>query len=351
MANPEPAVVEVAETVQTPVIRVNTNDKLKEDLQQWAKNKEGKPLVLVAVGRGGVGKSTLVNNLLGLKKGDKHYCPPGNLARAKTTKIQVCKVPIHGVEVHIVDTPGLGASLDAIHSKTVIEELSEKAGHADLLFYCASFHPGARLDGTDVKLVDLFTKAYGLEVWKRAFLLLTFANHSSPEDYVERVEDYARAFGDILKKAGVGIQVEAKLPSSPDTVVSPAPTCTTAKPAGSSIPAIPIGDSTLELNVPFKYNWSDILFIEALKKASDAQTLAKLLALRGFKVEVGEVVGGAIGGGAIVGGAVGGAAGAAAGLGLGLFIGAPVGAVVGGTGGVILAIAKTKIEKFQATNF
>ena len=349
MADIEPAAVS-----ETPL--VVTNDKLKYDLQQWAKNKGERPLVLVAVGRGGVGKSTLVNNLLGLKEGDEQYCPPGNLARAKTKNIQVCKVPIHGVNVHIVDTPGLGASLDDIDPKKVIEELSKEAKHADLLFYCASLHPGARLDRTDVKIVQLFTKAYGPEVWKRAFLLLTFANHSNPSDYIERVKDYASAFSDVLKKAGVGILVEAKLPSAPATVdtaaasqIPPQEISTTT--SAASIPAIPIGDSTLKLSIPFEYNWSDMLFIEALNRASDAQTLANLLALRGFKVEVGEVVGGAIGGGAIVGGTVGGAAGAAAGLGLGVIIGAPVGAVVGGIGGVILAIAKAKIQKFQVTNF
>ena len=349
MADIEPAAVS-----ETPL--VVTNDKLKKDLQQWAKNKGERPLVLVAIGRGGVGKSTLVNNLLGLKEGDEQFCPPGNLARAKTKNIRVCKVPLHGVNVRIVDTPGLGASLDDIDPKKVIEELSKDAKHADLLFYCASLHPGARFDRTDVKIVQLFTKAYGPEVWKRAFLLLTFANHSNPTDYIERMKDYAGAFSDVLKKAGVGISVKAKLPSAPATVdtvaTSQIPTqeVSTSTPT-ASIPAIPIGDSTLKLSIPFEYNWSDMLFIEALNRASDAQTLANLLALRGFKVEVGEVVGGAIGGGAILGGTVGGAAGAAAGLGLGLLIGAPVRAVVGGIGGVMLAIAKAKIEKFQATNF
>ena len=329
------------------------NDKLKKDLQQWAENKEGKPLVLVAVGRGGVGKSTLVNNLLGLKAGDAQYCTPGYLARAKTTNIKKCKVSMQGVEVHIVDTPGLGAGLDDIDPKTVITELSKQAKHADLLFYCASLHPGARLDRTDVKIVQLFTKAYGPEVWKRAFLLLTFANHSNPANYIERVQDYAGAFRDVLKKAGVDIPIEAKVPttSTPAEVNTTDPPQVAATATTAGIPAIPIGDDTLKLSIPFEYNWADMLFTEALKRASDAQTLVNLLALRGFKVEVGEVVGGAIGGGAIVGGTVGGTAGAVAGLGLGLFIGAPVGAVVGGIGGVILAIAKAKIEKFQATNF
>ena len=366
-----------APEVGAPIVRV-TNDKLRADLQQWANNKGEKPLVLVAVGRGGVGKSTLVNNLLGLKEGDEQYCPPGNLARAKTKNIQLCKESIEGVNVHIVDTPGLGATLDDIEPRKVIEELSKQAKNADLLFYCASLHPGARLDRTDVKIVQLLTKAYGPEVWKRAFLLLTFANHSDPKDYIVRVKDYASAFADVLKKAGVGISVEAKLPSDVPATADTAPpslapqmppqeTSTTRPPNGQPstdpnntrandtvqvpIPAIPVGDGTMKLSIPVEYNWSDMLFTEALKRASDAQTLANLLALRGFKVEIGEVVGGAIGGGAIVGGTVGGTAGAIAGLGLGLFIGAPVGAVVGGIGGVILAIVKAKIEKFQATNF
>lgn len=365
---------------ETPLVTV-TNDKLKEDLQQWAKNKR-RPLVLVAVGRGGVGKSTLVNNLLGLEKGDEQYCPPGNLARAETKIVKVCKKTKEGAEVHIVDTPGLGASLDDIDPRKVIEELSKQAKDADLLFYCVSLHPGARLDRTDVKIVQLLTKAYGPEVWKRAFLLLTFANHSDPKDYIERVRDYASAFTDVLKKAGVGILVEAKFPNAapPATVdteqasqtpqMPPQETSTTAPPNNDQpsatdpknvpgrksndtvqVPAIPVGDKTMKLHIPFEYNWSDVLFTEALKRASDAQTLANLLALRGFKVEIGDVVGGALGGGAIVGGTVGGTAGGIAGLGMGLFIGAPVGAVVGGIGGVILAVVKAKIEKFQAMNF
>ena len=44
-----------------------SDERLKSKLQQW-KNSEGRPLVVVAIGRGGVGKSTLINNLLQLEK-------------------------------------------------------------------------------------------------------------------------------------------------------------------------------------------------------------------------------------------------------------------------------------------
>ena len=109
------------------------DSKLKRDLKQWADNKR-RPLVLVAVGRGGAGKSTLVNNLLELEEGDEQYCSVGNLACAKTKDVEVRRKQKEGVEIHIADTPGLGASVDKIDPGKVIKDISKKTEKkADIL--------------------------------------------------------------------------------------------------------------------------------------------------------------------------------------------------------------------------
>ena len=326
------------------------DSKLKRDLKQWADNKR-RPLVLVAVGRGGAGKSTLVNNLLELEEGDEQYWSVGNLACAKTKDVEVRTKQKEGVEIHIADTPGLGASVDKIDPGKVIKDISKKTEKkADILFYCISLHPSARPCSTDVKIVKLLTAAYGAEIWERAFLILTFANQCTEQgDYVTRINSYASTFSDVLKSANVNLPVRPVLPGAQE-----APQLQDSlDPAGQVsvfIPAIPVGGKDPDLPLPCQHNWSEKLVLEVLKKASDPHTLANLLALRGFKIKLEEVVGGAVGG-AAVGGAVGGTAGAVVGLGFGVIIGTPVGAAAGGISGAVVAIAKAKLLKFLVTNF
>ena len=335
--------------------QVYNNEKLKEEFQKWAGDQR-RPLILVAIGRGGAGKSTLVNNLLELEEGDDDYCPEGDLACAETKEVKLRKKENlrQGVTVHIADTPGLGASVDKIDPEKVIKELSEKTKkEADIVFYCISLHPSAKPCDTDVKIVKLLTKAYGHEIWKRTFLVLTFANQCRQRDYTAKIDSYVTQFAEVLKKANVNIPVKAVLPIE-EQIPPPAQAPPTPSAAADYIPAIPVGDKPEGeepiLLFPCRHNWSESLFIEILKKASHPQTLANLLALRGFTIKIEEVVGGAVGG-ASVGGTVGGALGAGFGLGLGVIIGAPVGAAAGGIGGVVLAISKAKLEKFRVTHF
>ena len=79
----------VAEAEPAAGVSVTVHDeRLRDELQRWSNDKK-KPLVLVAVGRGGAGKSTLVNNLLELKEGDEQFCPEGDLASAETTTVEL----------------------------------------------------------------------------------------------------------------------------------------------------------------------------------------------------------------------------------------------------------------------
>lgn len=360
-------------TNAVPVCNV-TNEQVKEELRGWERG-QGRPLVIVAVGKGGVGKSTLVNNFLELKESDEQWCEEGDLPSSTTKVVKKCIVKKDEVVVHVVDTPGLGASIDDIHPKKVIQKLSEVTDKkADILFYCVSLHPGSRFDKTDVNIVKMLTTAYGPEIWARTLLILTFANQSKPVGYVERIEGYAAKFAEILKMAKVNIPVKAVLHIQGQTSVhntqpqaqAPPPSATQEEPPPSatqttdqvlpqnaveqqnhSIPAIPVGNE--EMKLPSNPNWSENLLLEVLKKAQEPQTVTNILTLKGFEIKVEEVFGGACGGTA-VGGAVGGAVGAAFG-GVGVIIGAPIGAGVGGLSGTIIAVSKAKLLAFQRTNF
>ena len=350
-----------------------SDERLKSKLQQW-KNSEGRPLVVVAIGRGGVGKSTLINNLLQLEKNDKQHCAEGKFASAETRKVEVRIKKKEDVEVHIVDTPGLGAILDKIEPKCVIEELAKKTNkEVDFLFYCISLH--VRPDNTDLKIVQLLTTVYGPAVWERAFLVLTFANQCEKDDYETKIQSYADKFSTILGKAKIKIPVKVILPTEEDTprdcmhrditqqdpndstsslnddAAVPearavphmqAQAQTTDASSSNCIPAIPVGGKKEILDHPCKHNWSEKLFLEVLKKATDPHCLSSLLVLRGFastKEEVLKVIGVAAGGGA-VGGIIGSVIGAGAGLGAGVVIGAPVGIAAVGISSAIVEIIR-----------
>lgn len=63
------------------------------------------PIITLA-GRSGVGKSTMINNFLGLEGDQK--CATGDDADPTTTGVKVCSNTKDDTEIKIVDTPGLG---------------------------------------------------------------------------------------------------------------------------------------------------------------------------------------------------------------------------------------------------
>ena len=78
------------------------DEHLVDEIKKWEGSK--RRLVLVTAGRAGMGKSTLLNNLLGLKGETAAESKPGAKSATKTDEEEV-----HGITVRIINTPGLEA--------------------------------------------------------------------------------------------------------------------------------------------------------------------------------------------------------------------------------------------------
>ena len=307
----------------------------------------GRKLVLVTAGIPAAGKSTLVNNLLGLK-GEK--AAKAKFGRKSVTKsVDYYEEKVHGIPVRIIDTPGLDAK--DLSSKEVEEELATLSvltdGKADLLLYCMRMTDRSDHDDKDERIVAKLTKAFGKEIWRHTILVLTFGDVALNQDEEDKdlVEEFTEDFEKALKKAGVNDVPVKSILSAQDigcefeSVVK--------KIQQPEIIGVPVGRRA---QVP--PNWSHLLFKEIIKKCNyDAipamlmlqgispEWAAKLLIMTGSTVGYagGHIFGGVVGGGvgAVVGGGVGAVFGAVFGGGVGAMPGAVAGAEIGECVGIL----------------
>ena len=303
-------------------------------------------MTLITAGQSGVGKSTLVQNLLRLADNDADT-PIAEQSPDSVTKVVKPFIGyINGVKITIVDMPGLAAASDDEEKKTIAELIRVTKGGADMLLYCANMGPSGKLNDLDRKIVKLLTLVFKPEIWERAILVLTFGDMVKERNQKQgttaktptvkmTMNRYAEAFGKILANSTAQVKVIPVLKGEGAEL----------RPA-KEIAAVVSSETTGEEVLP-GMKWDMCLYEEVLKKC-DCEAIPSILKIIIEPVpdyvqkeaNEGAIYGtiGGIFGGAVAGAAVGGAAGAgigAAGGGVGAIPGAVVGTISGAVGGGI----------------
>ena len=299
-----------------------------EPVAQWKRDSGGRPLVLVVLGKSGVGKSTLINNFLELE--DTNKCKADDGASTTTRKVERKEKPKQEITIQIFDTPGLGG-VDSYSIKKVLKSVSDETNkQADAVLYCVSMHPASHIDSSDVKIVKQITSAFGTDLWRHTILCLTFANTCKPENdevYKSRIESYAQQFQKALRQANVfDVQVQSVFSTTPQK--------------RAAIPTIPVGYDPKK-QLPLSQNWSDQFFREILHR-SDTKSIPSLLDMKGLLLPAAE-----LGGSITIGTAVGAAIGTAIGLplfGIGAVPGVAVGAAIGAAVGAVLPTTTYRVK-------
>ena len=125
---------------------------------------------VLIIGRTGVGKSTLINNLLG-----KEVASVGHTLRSETPIVYPHESSVEGVPIVVYDTPGLGdikgEEEEAMHLE-IIQSLLAK-GRIHLILYCFQMNQTIMSSS----LVGTLHKYHRIGVdWERTVIALTFAD-------------------------------------------------------------------------------------------------------------------------------------------------------------------------------
>ena len=186
----------------------------------------------------------------------------------------------------------------------------------------------------------MLTKAFGEAIWKKAMLVLTFANYPQlpppQQPMKDQMQKYAQAFQDVMHSAKLtSFRVGPSL--KPDTTRREA----------TMIPALPAGKCRDEVIIEGA-RWDDNIYMEVLNKC-EFEAIPALLHLKGIPLSIALASIDGVGTSATVGGGVGAGVGAVVGGIAGFGAGAIPGAIIGGAiGACASAIATTSILGIMA---
>ncbi|MYF99161.1 GTP-binding protein [Candidatus Poribacteria bacterium] len=168
--------------------------KLKETIIHLQEEAKSRTLTFLLIGRTGTGKSSTINTLLG-----KKIAPVGS-TEAVTRSVEVYQHEIHGMNIKIVDTPGLCDDLpengrDEVYMQMIKSEVSE----VDCLCLVKKLDD-PRITGDDLRTIQLISQVLGSQIWHHAVIVFTCADTIPPEKFNERLAVRTDLVRNAIKK-------------------------------------------------------------------------------------------------------------------------------------------------------
>ncbi|HET7460063.1 MAG TPA: GTPase [Longimicrobium sp.] len=169
-------------------------------------------------GRTGVGKSSLVNSLMGQPVATVSDYEPA------TAQVEVYESQVDGIAYAVADTPGLCDDLPEVgNDERYLELIRERVPEVDCMWFVTRLDD-SRVSSDEKRGIALITQAFGPRVWSRAVLVFTFANNVAPERYAQALqrraelirEEVARHAGEKAARGIPAVAADNLAPTTPD---------------------------------------------------------------------------------------------------------------------------------------
>ena len=178
--------------LSTAIDRLPVTKQEKSEIKKWIRDGSARRIEILITGRTGVGKSTLVNSLVG-----RPVAKAGNM-RAVTKHVTSYEVTTEeGVEVVVWDSPGLQDSSG--REEEYLAELKEKCSDVDVVIFCiklAATRSELKEGQKELCAINKLTATFGPDMWKHAIFVMTFAN--TLEAMLKVKPDCEKKFNDKL---------------------------------------------------------------------------------------------------------------------------------------------------------
>jgi small GTP-binding protein len=183
----------------------NSNDeeqarKWLETLKEKLQVTQGKKFTFLLVGRTGVGKSSIVNSLMGKTiavVGDYEPC---------TMDITKYENELNGINFTIIDTPGLCDDLEEVgNDYEYLERMRSDISQVDSMWFVSRLDE-TRVTNDEKRGIKLISEAFHSKNWEQAVIIFTFAGAKNASDYPIALEKRTELIRkEIAKYTGMGI--------------------------------------------------------------------------------------------------------------------------------------------------
>ena len=194
----------------------NDPESLEAAFVRWVSEKRQNRLTILITGKTGVGKSRLVNALVG-----ERVAKEGRSKSACTDTVTSYRAKINGVDVVVWDSPGLqdGTCNERLYLQDMESKLSQGF---DVMIYCISM-TDTRFYEADKSAIRTLTKEFGSKLWKNGVVALTFANLKTkdPDEeddlayYLGERYFWGKAIDEFLANLNVDLLVRQQIPIVP----------------------------------------------------------------------------------------------------------------------------------------
>ncbi|XP_074268536.1 translocase of chloroplast 159, chloroplastic-like isoform X2 [Silene latifolia] len=162
-----------------PVSPAYSLDNAKQTAAQL--EAEGKELDfslnILVLGKSGVGKSAIINSILGEEK------VKVNAFETETTSVNAVYGDVDGVKIRFIDAPGLRSSaVEQGYNRKVLASVKKLTNKypPDVMFYVDRLDSQTR-DLNDLPLLKTITNSLGASIWRNAIITLTHASSAPPD--------------------------------------------------------------------------------------------------------------------------------------------------------------------------